>query len=81
MEIVVLDRGWVYVAREVVESDKQLRLEGARCIRRWGTTEGLAQLANEGPQPKTKLEPECVVTAERSSVMHRIECRSAVWKS
>ena len=80
MEIVVLDRGFVYVAREVFESDRQLRLEGARCIRKWGTIGGLAQLANEGPQPETKLEPECVVKAERRSVIHRIECRSEAWK-
>lgn len=55
MKIVVLDRGWVMVGQLEKDGDEYLLLNG-HVIRRWGTTEGLGELAMKGPLPETKLE-------------------------
>ena len=53
--ICVLDRGFVYVGN--ASSDGEfLTIKDGRNIRYWGTTEGLAQLVNGGPTPRTKLD-------------------------
>lgn len=58
-EIVVCDRGFV-LAGIVRPGPDPLTIEVDRCqcIRRWGTTGGLGQLASEGPTADTKLDPE-----------------------
>lgn len=53
--IVILQRGWIYVGRYYVKGI-ECRLEDAYCVRRWGTTMGLGELAEKGPLPETKLE-------------------------
>lgn len=55
-QIVVLDRGWVYVGNVIIEGDL-VRIHNARCIRRWGTTKGLGELALTGPTKNTVLDP------------------------
>lgn len=59
IKILVLDCGHVRVAEvQSPHPDKAFhyRLPVSRCIRRWGTTAGLAQLAAEGPQTETVLD-------------------------
>ncbi len=53
--IVVADRGHVWVG-DATTDDKWCHIKGARAIRLWGTTNGLNQLANEGPLSGTKLD-------------------------
>jgi hypothetical protein len=53
--IVVLQRGWVAVGTLFREGD-EYRLEGAKIIRRWGTTKGLGQIAAGGPTTNTVLD-------------------------
>lgn len=55
MRIIVLDRGWVVVGNLYLENG-EYRLDNGRVIRKWGTTDGLMQLANDGPTASTKLE-------------------------
>jgi hypothetical protein len=52
--IVVLDRGFVYVG-QVTERSDRLVIRNARNLRRWGTTNGLGQLRN-GPLVDTVLD-------------------------
>lgn len=52
--IVVLDRGFVYVGQVAEQSDR-LVIRNARNIRRWGTTRGLGELRN-GPLQNTVLD-------------------------
>lgn len=52
--LVVLDRGFVYVGQVAEQSDR-LVIRNARNIRRWGTTKGLGQLRN-GPLTDTVLD-------------------------
>ncbi len=54
--IVILQRGWVYVG-DYFQKGHECRLENASCIRRWGTSQGLGELALKGPLSETKLEP------------------------
>ena len=74
-QIVVLDRGWVYVGA-TARQDDELVIKDARCIRYWGTTRGLGQLADTGPTDKTKLDPVGTVVAPMRAVIHRIACKS-----
>lgn len=54
--IAVLQRGWVYIGEVTQSGDDYLILNGA-CIRRWGTTKGLGEIASNGPTDNTALEP------------------------
>jgi hypothetical protein len=74
MTIVVLDRGWVYVGR-CRQEGTNLIIEDAKNIRRWGTTQGLGQLALEGAQPNTILDPVGTVIAPMRAVIHQIVCK------
>jgi hypothetical protein len=78
VQIVIGQRGWVWVGRTSTE-DEQVTITDARCIRRWGTTGGLAQLANDGPQTGTTLEPACTVRLHQLTVVATIDCDPAKW--
>lgn len=78
-KIVVLDKGFVYTGF-VTETETGIIVNKARCIRIWGTTGGLAQLANEGPTASTKLDGEITLSARHASVVHIIDCKeSSKW--
>jgi hypothetical protein len=77
-QIVVLDRGFVYYGRNVAKNlDETITIEGAKNIRRWGTTSGLGQLAKDGPQPNTKLDETGTVVAPLRAVIQIIQCSRA----
>lgn len=78
LKIAVLDRGFVYVGLCHTE-DGALVITNAQNIRRWGTTNGLGQLASHGPQANTKLDAAGTVRAPLPAVMHLIDCDSAAW--
>jgi len=77
--ILVLQRGWVVVGDIANENKAAVRLTNASIIRRWGTTKGLGQLAIEGPQPSTVLDPCSIVEAHPQAVVLRIPCEAASW--
>jgi hypothetical protein len=55
--IAILDRGWVFIGRATeIDSVTGITLTNAACIRYWGTTKGIGQLALNGPQSSTKLD-------------------------
>lgn len=54
--IAVLQRGHVVVGR-YHQSGEVATLICASVVRRWGTSKGLGQLAEGGPQPNTVLDP------------------------
>jgi len=55
LKIVVLQRGWVLIGRFKRGGDR-CTLSNASVIRRWGTTKGLGELADEGPKQDTLLD-------------------------
>lgn len=71
--ILVLQRGWVAVG-DLWENESAVKLTNASIIRRWGTTKGLGQLALEGPQEGTVLDPCGTVEARHEAVLFRLPC-------
>ena len=71
--IVVLDRGFVYVGEITIDAD-WVRIERARNIRVWGTTNGLGELRN-GPLSDTKLDECGVVLSPRKALISLIPCK------
>ena len=65
MKIVVINNGFVLVCRGYSQSPEGVTLTKARCIRVWGTTEGLGQLVN-GPTSDTVLDAMIPVVSVRS---------------
>lgn len=79
LQIVVLDRGFVYVGDTKTDGDFVIILN-AKNIRRWGTTKGLGELAREGKKQNTVLDNVGTVMAPYHSLQHMILCESSVWK-
>lgn len=77
-QIVVLDRGWVFVG-DFSADDKLIELTNAQCVRRWGTSRGLGELAASGPRKNTILDPAGTVRAPLTSVVATIECDPTKW--
>ena len=71
--IVVLDRGFVYVGN-VVEDGDYLRITNAKNIRFWGTKKGLGELRS-GPLPETKLDDIGEVLAPKRALIHLVPCK------
>ena len=77
LKIVVLDNGFVYVGN-VVTTARWITITNARNIRRWGTSEGLGELA-KGPLPETILDEVGKVTAPLRNLQHLIDVKAEKW--
>lgn len=77
--IVVADRGHVWVAKAFFMEGPWLHLLSARCVRVWGTQNGLAELTN-GPLSATVLDNmmPTLVVADRA-VIAVMPCNDAPW--
>lgn len=78
LRIVVLDRGFVVVGNVTVD-DTKVTIRNCKCIRRWGTTRGLGELALEGPRPNTILDPQPTTHVHILQVVQQIDCLGASW--
>ena len=78
IRIVVAQRGWIFVG-EYSEEDGHAGLGHAKCIRRWGTTKGLGQLAEVGPQSGTVLDHAGVVRVPMANKIADIACIGGKW--
>lgn len=75
--IVIATSGFVFVGNLTeVQSPCgwYTRLEDAACVRRWGTTAGIGQLALSGPTKDTVLDACGVVEIAHHAVIGRIPC-------
>lgn len=79
LNIVILDRGFVYVGDVSINGD-WLLISNAKNVRRWGTTQGLGELAANGPQPETRLDMGGEIKAPIRAVIGLIKCEVASWK-
>lgn len=77
-QIVVADRGFVYVGLVTIEPDWVIVRE-ARNIRYWGTTRGLGQLALEGPTSTTTLDEIGTVRIPLRAVISLIDTEARLW--
>ena len=76
LQIIVCDRGFVYVGHTVVNGDF-VTVANARSIRKWGTTEGLGQLAATGKTGETILDDAGEILIPLKAVIHFIKCKSS----
>jgi hypothetical protein len=84
LRIVVLTGGWVFIGRVRYDSTQgyeAIIVDNADCIRTWGTTQGLGQLAIEGVQKETVLDPTGKIAAPLSSLIATIEVDESKWKN
>lgn len=77
IRIVVLDRGFVFVGR-VTQTETEMYIDDARCIRKWGTTEGLGQLS-QGPLVETVLDHKCCIRPQIKAVLFTVEVVQSKW--
>lgn len=77
-QIVIAQRGWVFVG-DVARSGEEVSIANAQCIRRWGTTKGLGELAKNGPQRNTVLDDMGTVRMHALAVVASIDCEADKW--
>ena len=80
MYITVLDNGFVFVCGELIHDGHSYTLTRARCIRLWGTSEGLGQLVN-GPTKDTVLDHQIPIISVPDHAMIFTFQVSEVWAS
>jgi len=78
-QIVILNRGWVVMGNYSEKGD-ECTLTDASVIRVWGTTKGLGELAENGVQPNTKLDPCPDVHFHKMVVVARMNVNEDKWK-
>ena len=78
--IVVADRGFIYTGNINHDGDWCV-VTNAQNIRRWGTSQGLGELAANGPQAETKLDAYGTVRIPASSVVSIIDSEEHLWRS
>ncbi len=67
--IVTMQRGWIIVGNVTKQGD-YLSIENPSVIERWGTTEGLGQLAITGPTSDTRLRKTANMLTHELTVVH-----------
>ena len=77
-QVVIADRGWVYVGKLAREGD-QVVLTDCHNVRRWGTVGGLGELALQGPREATVLDYYGTVRIHVLAVLAAIECNDELW--
>ena len=77
-QIVILDRGFVYVG-DVSISDGWVVISNAKNVRRWGTSKGLGELAKTGPLKDSVIDPAGLVRAPMRALIGLIECEASSW--
>lgn len=79
IRILVLQRGWVVIGR-VAEQGQYLIITDGYVIRRWGTTKGLGQLAAEGKQAQTILDPSPPMRTHALLVINEFSVTHPSWE-
>lgn len=77
--IVVLHRGWVVVGDYTI-SGEEVVIENGSVVRRWGTTEGLGEIAIKGPTADTVLDPIPELRVHRLGVVFTLQCTAKKWR-
>lgn len=80
VKIVILQRGWTMIGRFEREGN-DCKLHNASVIRKWGTTQGIGELALKGKLADTILD-KChgVVEFDYLTVVAMITCKEDLWK-
>lgn len=78
MQIICCHRGFVFVGM-VADSELEVVIRQASCVRKWGTTSGIGEIASNGPTEKTVLDFAGTVRVHPLSVVCRIDCEADRW--
>lgn len=78
MTIVVLSRGWIVCG--LLTKGDWISLNSAYVVRRWGTTKGLGEIAENGPTKDTILDQTPPMEMPASAVINTIVCDTKAWK-
>jgi hypothetical protein len=78
-KILVLNRSWNLVGDLEIDGDFYLLFNG-NVIRRWGTSQGLGELAIKGPLPDTILDPLPLTKIHKDQLIFTINCEESKWK-
>ncbi len=78
-QIVILNRGWVVIGNYYEKGD-ECTLTDASVIRTWGTTKGLGELAENGVQSATKLDPCPNIHFHKMTMVARMDVNSSKWE-
>ena len=79
-QVVVLDRGFVYVGEVRREGDMYVMPAG-RNIRYWGTDKGLHQLVTSGPTKDSKIDAPALVRIPARALISLHATDGALWKN
>jgi hypothetical protein len=77
-QIVVLNRGWIVVGNYSEKGD-ECTLTDASVIRKWGTTQGLGELAEKGKLPDTVLDACPNVHFHKMTMVARMDVNETNW--
>ena len=77
-QIVIAQRGWVFVG-DVERTENEVVIKNAQNIRRWGTSRGLGELAQNGPQPNTVLDDYGTARMHPLAVVATLDCEELKW--
>ena len=79
IKIVILQRGWIMVGK-LERKNSECKLSNASVVRKWGTTKGLGEIAENGPTEDTILD-KChgVVEFDYLTVVASIACNEKKW--
>jgi len=81
IKIVILQRGWAMIGR-FERNGSDCILHDSYVIRRWGTTEGLGELAEKGKRENTKLDKNYrPVQFDYLTVVATLDCKEDVWNA
>ncbi len=78
IKIAIVDNGFVYIGNVLKDGDYYVIQNGFN-VRRSGTERGFGQLAFEGPQKESQLDPVPPVLVPANRLCHLIDCAD-VWK-
>lgn len=77
-QIVVLQRGWIVVG-DVSKTETEVSISNCSVVRIWGTSNGLGEIAENGPTSKTKLDPCPLVTVHPLAVVLYMNVNEDKW--
>jgi hypothetical protein len=78
IRIAVCHRGW-HIVGEYAREGNDIVIRNARPIGEWGTTNGLTELAELGPLPKTQLRQRGTIRLHPLQVIYTIDCNHFKW--
>lgn len=77
-QIIIAQRGWVFIG-DISQTGSKITISNCQNIRRWGTKNGLGELAAKGPQDATTTDDYGTVELHELSIVARIDVTSDKW--